>query len=164
MRHGAKEELADHVADAVANSENVGNRICGLYCLESYCQKLDTGRVNGAFEPEVFKPKEATSCVDAGFGFAQPAFAKGLSGVATLGVTFGVSTLSAGHAHTSTSLGYFTEQIARAGVIGMGFTNATSIIVGPGGKTRTIGTNPIALSVPDGDGGIRCNLINQPLR
>ena len=90
MRHDAKEEIADHVADAVAKSESVGNRICGLYYLESYCQKLVTGRVNGAFEPEVFKPKEATSCVDAGFGFAQPAFAKGLSGLATLGATFGV--------------------------------------------------------------------------
>ena len=56
------------------------------------------------------------------------------------------------------------EQIACAGVIGMGFTNASSIVVGHGGKTRTIGTNPIAFSVPDGEGGIRCNSINQPLR
>ena len=83
MRHGAKEEIADHVADAVANSENVRNRICGLYYLESYCEKLVTSLKNGAFEPEVFKPKEAASCVDAGFGFAQPAFAKGLLGAAT---------------------------------------------------------------------------------
>ena len=83
MRHGMKEEIADHVADVVANAENVGNRICGLYYLESYCHKLVTGRVNGAFEPEVLKPKEAASCVDAGFGFAQLTFSKGLPGAAT---------------------------------------------------------------------------------
>ena len=83
MRHGAKEEIADLVADAVAKSESVGNRICGLYYLESYCQKLVAGRVNGAFEPELFKPKEAAIYVDAGFGFAQPTFAKGLPGAVT---------------------------------------------------------------------------------
>ena len=40
MRHGAKEEIADHMTDAVAKSESVGNRICGLYYLESYCRQL----------------------------------------------------------------------------------------------------------------------------
>ena len=153
MRHGAKEEMADHVADGVAKSESVGHRIFGLYHLESYCQQLVTGRVNGAVEPEVSKPKEAAIYFDAKFGFAQPAFAKVLPDAVTQAQTFGVSTLSVGHAHTCTSLGYFTEQIARAGVISMGFTNASPIVAAPGGKTRTIGTNPSAFNVPDGKRG-----------
>ena len=36
----------------------------------------------------------------------------------------------------------------------MGLTNASPIVAPPGGKTRVIGTNPIAFSVPDGKGGI----------
>ena len=76
-RHGTKEEIADHVADAVAKSESLGNRLYRLYYLESYCQQLVTGRVNGAVEPEVSTPKEAAIYVDAKFVFAQPAFAKG---------------------------------------------------------------------------------------
>ena len=39
-------------------------------------------------------------------------------------------------------------------MIGMGFTNASPTVAAPGGKTRTIGTYPIAFSVPDGHGGI----------
>ena len=66
---------------------------------------------------------------------------------------FGVATFSVGHAHTCTSLGYFTEQISNKGLIGFGFTNASPIVAPPGGKTRVIGTNPIAFSVPDGEGG-----------
>ncbi|MGY9010793.1 MAG: Ldh family oxidoreductase, partial [Rhodobacterales bacterium] len=58
------------------------------------------------------------------------------------------------HAHTCTSLGYFTSQIALAGLIGLGLTNASPIVAPPGGKNRVIGTNPIAFSVPDGHGGI----------
>ena len=38
-------------------------------------------------------------------------------------------------------------------MIGFGFTNASPIVAPPGGKTRVIGTNPIAFSVPDGEGG-----------
>ena len=33
-------------------------------------------------------------------------------------------------------------------------TNASPIVAPPGGKTRVIGTNPIAFSVPDGQGGV----------
>ena len=58
------------------------------------------------------------------------------------------------HAHTCTSLGYFTAQIAQAGLIGLGLTNASPIVAPPGGKSRVIGTNPIAFAVPDGQGGI----------
>ena len=154
MRHGAKEWIADHVADAVATSESVGNRICGLYYLESYCQQLITGRVSGVVEPVVSKPKEAVIFVDAKFGFAQPAFAKVLPDAVVQARKSGVATLSVGHAHTCTSLGYFTEQIACQGLIGIGFTNASPIVAPPGGKTRAIGTNPIAFSVPDGKGGV----------
>lgn len=39
-------------------------------------------------------------------------------------------------------------------MIGIGFTNASPIVAAPGGKTRAIGTNPMAFSVPDGKGGV----------
>jgi (2R)-3-sulfolactate dehydrogenase (NADP+) len=59
--------------------------------------------------------------------------------------------LAVAHAHTCTSLGYFTEQIAEAGLIGIGFANASPVVAPPGGNKRVIGTNPIAMTVP-GDG------------
>lgn len=154
LRHGAVDWIAAHVADAVAKSEAVGNRICGLYYLESYCQQLATGRVNGSVEPVVTRPKSGSVHVDARFGFAQPAFARGLAQAADAARENGIAFLAVGHAHTCTSLGYFTEQIARAGLIGLGMTNASPIVAPPGGKTRTIGTNPMAFSVPDGQGGV----------
>lgn len=154
LRHGAVDWIAAHVADAVAKSEAVGNRICGLYYLESYCQQLATGRVNGTVEPVVTRPKSGSVHVDARFGFAQPAFARGLAQAADAARENGIAFLAVGHAHTCTSLGYFTEQIARAGLIGLGMTNASPIVAPPGGKTRTIGTNPMAFSVPDGQGGV----------
>lgn len=153
-RHGAAPWIAAEVARAVAAAESVGNRICGLYYLESYCKQLTTGRVKGDVEPEVTRPRPGAVMVDAKFGFAQPAFARGLPEAMAAAKECGVASLAICHAHTCTSLGFFTEQIARAGLIGLGLTNASPIVAPPGGKTRVIGTNPISFAAPDGQGGV----------
>lgn len=152
--HGAAPFAAAEVARAVRKAESVGNKICGLYYVESYCQQLRSGRVSGTVTPLVSAPRKGAVLVDAGFGFAQPAFAHALPVVLDAARTNGVASLCVAHAHTCTSLGYFTEQIAVAGMIGIGFTNASPIVAAPGGKIRAIGTNPIAFSVPDGQGGV----------
>jgi (2R)-3-sulfolactate dehydrogenase (NADP+) len=152
--HGAGAFAAAEVARAVTAAESVGNKICGLYYVESYCQQLRSGRVKGDVSPVVTAPRAGVVHVDAQFGFAQPAFAYGLTVALDAARKNGIATLAVGHAHTCTSLGYFTQQIANAGFIGIGFTNASPIVAAPGGKTRVIGTNPIAFSVPDGQGGI----------
>jgi (2R)-3-sulfolactate dehydrogenase (NADP+) len=154
MAHGAAAWVAREVAAAVREAEGLGNKICGLYYLESYCKQLETGRVLGDVEPEVSRPRPGAVRVDARFGFAQPAFSRGLPEATEAARENGVASLAICHAHTCTSLGFFTAQIARAGLIGLGFTNATPIVAPPGGKTRVIGTNPISFAVPDEAGGI----------
>ena len=154
VQHGSDDWVATHVAEAIAASESVGNRICGLYYLESYCEQLISGRVSGRAYPEVHLVRPSSVYVDAKDGFAQPAFSKGLPEVLKVAQENGIASLSVGRAHTCTSLGFFTKKIAKAGFLGLGFTNASPIVAPPGGKSRIIGTNPIAFSVPDGNGGI----------
>lgn len=154
VKHGADDWIASEVARAVKKAEAIGNKICGLFYVESYCTQLVSGRVNGTVEPVVSSPKSGVVQVDAKFGFAQPAFKRGLQDALSAARENGIAQLSICHSHTCTSLGFFTEQIAREGLIAIGLTNASPIVAPPGGKTRTIGTNPIAFSVPDGEGGL----------
>ncbi len=149
--HGAGDTQARHVARAVARAEALGNVICGLYYLESYCTQLASGRVNGTVDPVVTRPRPGAVLVDAKFGFAQPAFAAAKDTAIAAAHENGVATLAVAHAHTCTSLGFFTEQIAAEGLIGIGFTNASPVVAPPGGNKAVIGTNPIAMTVP-GDG------------
>ena len=153
--HGAHDWIATEVAKAVEVAEANGNLICGLYYLESYCQQLLSGRVNGTVEPVVTQPKTASVKVDAGLGFAQPAFARGLPEALKVAELAGTCSLAICHSHTCTSLGYFTEQIAQAGYIGIGLTNASAVVAPPGGTSRVLGTNPIAMAVPAQNGGVR---------
>ena len=154
VAHGAADWIADEVAAAVRKAEATGNVICGLYYLESYCQQLETGRVNGTVEPSVTRPKPGSVQVDAGLGFAQSAFARGLPEAVEVARQMGTAALAICHSHTCTSLGYFTEQIAAHGLIGIGFTNASAVVSPPGGTRAVLGTNPMAMSVPDGKGGL----------
>lgn len=154
IAHGAESWVAQEVARAIRVAEAKHNLICGLYYLESYCKQLKTGRVKGDADPVVTRPKGASVAVDAGFGFAQAAFSRGLPQALDTARAMGTCSLAICHAHTCTSLGYFTEQIAIAGFIGIGFTNASAVVSPPGGKTALLGTNPIAMAIPERNGGI----------
>lgn len=151
LAHGAADMQASHVARAVARAEALGNVICGLYYLESYCTQLASGRVSGTVDPVVTKPRGAAVLADAKFGFAQPAFAAGLDLAVETARENGVATLAVANAHTCTSLGFFTEQIAAKGLIAIGMTNASPVVAPPGGNKAVIGTNPIAMTVPGAD-------------
>lgn len=152
VAHGCGGWQAAEVARAVARAEQTGNVICGLYYLESYCRQLVSGRVRGDVEPRIEARRPAAIAVDARLGFAQPAFVRGLPAAVLAARAQGVATLAVAHAHTCTSLGYFTEQIAAQGLLGIGATNASAIVAGPGGRKRALGTNPIAFTVPGKDG------------
>ncbi len=154
VKAGASEAVAKSVARAVAEAEAHGNVICGLYYLESYCTQLGTGRVDGTVLPEVTQPRSAAVFVDAKHGFAQPAFDAGFDQAVAAARASGTAVFSIGGSHTCTSLGYFTERLARAGMVTLGTTNASAIVAPPGGKDRVLGTNPVAFSVPDGAGGV----------
>ena len=154
MAHGADDWVAASVARAVASAESHGNIICGLYYLESYCTQLQSGRVLGGVEPVITTPRPASVYADAQFGFAQPAFERALPVAVQAARDNGTASLAVGHSHTCTSLGYFTEQFAAQGLIAIGVTNASAIVAPPGGNAKVLGTNPIAMSVPDGNGGV----------
>ena len=153
-RAGATATVAASVARAIRMAEATGNLICGLYYLDSYCVQLQTGRVDGNAKPVVTRPRGATVQVDAAKGFAQPAFDAGLPEVVKAVAETGIASLSIHHSHTCTSLGFFTEQLAQAGLIGIGFTNAPACVAPPGGARPVLGTNPIAMAIPDGAGGV----------
>ena len=154
VSHGARDDTAGLVARAIRFAESNGNRICGLYYLESYCKQLETGRINGIAEPVVTVDRPGAVRVDGRLGFAQSAFAAGLPVAIASARTNGICGMSVEHTHTCTSLGYFTEQFACAGLLAIGATNATPRVSPPGGSTPVLGTNPIAMAVPDSSGGV----------
>lgn len=154
IRHGASEFAAMEVAKALRRAEQLGNTHCGLRHLILDCAQLNSGRVAGAAEPKIRRTKLGLINVDANNGFAQPAFALGLQDALHSAEKLGVAVLAIRRAYTCAALGYFPEIIAERGFIGVACTNASASVTAPGGSRPLLGTNPVAMSVPDGKGGI----------
>ena len=140
MKHGAAEWVADQVARAVVEAEATGAPAYGVSRLEVVCADLDAGRINGHAEPKVTQPHGDTIVADACGGFSTPAFARGLPQAVEHARQTGAALILVRDAATATMPSFFTAQIARAGMIGLALADA--------------GTRRLAVSLPDGAGGV----------
>lgn len=150
---GASPEQAQPLALAVAGAEADGIASHGLAYVPTYCEHLRCGKVDGKAVPELSKPKPALLVVDANSGFAHPAIDTGFKQLIPLAREMGIAALAIRNSYNCGVLGYHTERLAAAGLLGLGYTNAPASIAPFGGRKAVIGTNPYAIAAPDGKGG-----------
>ncbi len=155
---GATQLQAEPLAAAITAAEADGIASHGLAYLPTYCEHLKCGKVDGKAVPEVTKPKPALVVVDAKSGFAHPAIDAGFKALVSLAREFGIAGLAVRNSYNCGVLGYHTERLASAGLLGLGYTNAPASIAPFGGKKAVIGTNPFAIAAPDGKGGVAISI------
>ncbi|MBB3769460.1 (2R)-3-sulfolactate dehydrogenase (NADP+) [Angulomicrobium tetraedrale] len=153
LNHGASTAQAAPLAAAIAAAECDGVASHGLMYLPVYCEHLACGKVRADAVPKLEEAADAVISIDADCGFAHPAIALGLPALVALARRRGLAALAVHQSYNCGVLGYHTEQIARAGLVGLGFTNAPASIAPVGGTRPVLGTNPWSLAVPDGAGG-----------
>ena len=153
--HGAGEAQSLALAAGIAAAERDGMRSHGLMYLPVYCEHLTCGKVIGGAEPVLSRPAAASLVVDAQSGFAHAAVNLGLPALIAAAKTNGIASLAVRNSYNCGVLGYHTERIAAAGLVGLGFTNAPASIAPWGARRPVLGTNPWSLAVPDGQGGAR---------
>ncbi len=151
---GASATAAASLARAIAAAEAEGLASHGLGYLATYCEHLGCGKVLGGAVPTVATPAPGVVVVDAGSGFAHPAIDAGFAQLVPLARTQGIAQLAIRNSYNCGVLGYHTERLAAAGLVGLGFTNAPASIAPAGARKPVLGTNPWSLAVPDGKGGV----------
>jgi (2R)-3-sulfolactate dehydrogenase (NADP+) len=150
---GASPEQAQPLALAVAGAEADGIASHGLAYVPTYCEHLRCGKVDGKAVPLLSKSKPALLVADAKSGFAHPAIDAGFKQLIPLAREMGIAALAIRNSYNCGVLGYHTERLAAAGLLGLGYTNAPASIAPAGGRKAVIGTNPFAIAAPDGKGG-----------
>ncbi len=148
LAHGARAEAAASLARAVAAAERDGLPSHGLAYVPTYCEHLDCGKVVRDAAPVLTQTAPGVIVVDAASGFAHPAIALGLAALLPVARAQGVAALAVRNSYNCGVLGYHTEQIAAAGLVGIGFTNAPASIAPWGALKPVLGTNPFSLAVP----------------
>jgi (2R)-3-sulfolactate dehydrogenase (NADP+) len=116
-----------------------------------YCRHLGVGKIIGQAIPKCTQPRPGTIAVDAGGGFAHPAYEAGEAGLVTAARAQGIAAMGISGAYACGVLGYFCDRLARQGLVSIGVTNASRTMAPWGGKTPFFGTNPIAFGAPRQD-------------
>lgn len=155
---GASPVAAQSVARSIRDAERDGIRSHGLMYLPIYMEHLRCGKVLATAVPLVTKSRPAAVVVDAANGFAHPAIDAGWEALTQAAQSEGVATMTISRSYNCGVLGHHAERLAEAGLIGLCTTHAPASIAPIGGSVPVIGTNPFALAVPDGQGGVALSI------
>ncbi|MGQ0567478.1 MAG: Ldh family oxidoreductase [Gemmobacter sp.] len=147
-RAGASPLQAAPVARSIRAAEAEGTRGIGLGYLPWYWRHLRVGKIVGDAVPALETPRPGVITVDARGGFAHPAYEAGEPALIAAARVQGIAILGVANAYACGVLGYFADRMARAGLVSLTTTNASSTMAPWGGRVPFFGTNPFAFGAP----------------
>ncbi|MCR5860088.1 Ldh family oxidoreductase [Mesorhizobium sp. J428] len=141
-------ENAGLVADALVGAELVGQVGHGLRRVAAYAAQARAGKVDGHAVPKLIRTRPSAVHVDAGTGFAYPAFDLAGRELRDMARMQGIAAAGIVRSHHAGVTGLVVEALADAGLIALMLANAPASISPWGGRTPLYGTNPIAFACP----------------
>jgi uncharacterized oxidoreductase len=145
---GTPSDEAAIVAESLVSAHLAGHDSHGLIRLPEYASFVERGLVNPAARPAVSTTGAAVA-VDGNQAWGQVAMRLATDHIATTAETFGVSGATARNCGHVGRIGEYAERLAGAGLIGLIICNADPTVAPMGGRERRLGTNPIAIGVPN---------------
>lgn len=145
---GVSEEKAKCITKALLKAELDGMPSHGFSRIPFYVAQAKSGKLNANANPKITTPSPATILVDACSGFAFPAIDEGLKEAIPLARKYGIALLGVKHSHHCGMLGHYVEDVARQGLVCIGFSNTPSAMAPWGGRIASFGTNPLAFGCP----------------
>lgn len=145
---GASPGMAGAAAQHLLRAEEHGLPTHGMSRVPFYCSFLKNGRADGAARPKMLSERAAACLIDNcdGLPYESAAWAVGeviqrarRTGIGFAGIT------NSGHVGV---LGIHLLAVARAGMVGVAFTNSPAAIPPWGGKKALFGTDPVAFAFP----------------
>lgn len=149
---GTPPDLAQLVSHSLVESNLVGHDSHGMMRLMQYANFVRAGQVIPDARCALLKQTQGAAVVDGAFGWGQPAAQFAVSTATALADQYGVSAITISHCNHIGRLGEYVETIARAGCIGIAMANVDPSVAPFGGRTRMLGTDPMAFAVPQGAG------------
>src|SRR5215469_4041833 len=149
---GMPEDNAEITADILGWADLHGVDSHGMSMLPGYDRHRRNGRVRMDARPEIVKETAVSALIDGGGGLghvpAHFAMQVAIDKAKLAGMAIAVVRNSAHFGAT----GYYTLMAAKAGLIGIACTSASSIQVAPTfGKEAKLGTDPWSFAAPTGD-------------
>ncbi len=149
---GMTADGAQTAATVLVLSDVRGIESHGVARLPQYVKLIDAGVLDPAVAPAIERESATTALVDArnGMGHVAGDYAMRLAIDKALAHDVGVVTVR--NSNHYGIAGYYAMLALERDLIGISLTNSSPLVAPTGGRRPMIGTNPIAVAVPTGDG------------
>jgi ureidoglycolate dehydrogenase (NAD+) len=149
---GLDERDAATVAGSLVAADLRGVATHGVLRLPVYVERMRRGLIATRPSIRVRRTGAATATVDGGNGPGQVVALRAVREAVALAEAAGVGLVSVHGSNHFGAAGWFALHAAERGMIGLALTHAEADVVPFGGRRPALGTNPLAVAVPRGDG------------
>jgi LDH2 family malate/lactate/ureidoglycolate dehydrogenase len=124
----------------------------GVARLPFHARRIARGLVNLSAELSVVRETPSTLVLDADNGFGQSLAPRAMARCIEKAEQTGICLTTVRRSNHLGIAGYYVVMATKRGLGGMAMTNSSPLVVPTFGRDPRLGTNPIALGVPTGDG------------
>ena len=143
-------EDAHEVADCLIKADLRGVDSHGMVRLPVYARRVQAGVVKARPEIRSQTTGSAAAIVDGDNGLGPVVGATAMRTAIDLAQSHGVGFVGVRHSNHFGPAAYYVEKAIARGCIGVAISNAPPNMAPFGGKTRFLGTNPVAVGIPAG--------------
>ena len=127
-RAGASYDQASAVALELMDAEAEGIRNVGLGYIHLYLKHLKCGKILGDAVPKIVRTSEASTVIDAGFGFCHTAYLLGEDRLMATAKAQGIGILAIHRSSSAGVLGWFARRLAQRGLVSLVFANSSKAV------------------------------------
>jgi LDH2 family malate/lactate/ureidoglycolate dehydrogenase len=140
------------IAESLVHAELSGCPSHGVSKLVDYLTRLDDKLIEKNTFITTVRDTFTTAVLDANNGWGQVVSQEAVNLAIEKARNYGSAWISVRNSNHNGRCGYWASKIANAGMVGIVMTNTSPVMVAYGSSESTLGTNPIAISVPSSSG------------
>jgi LDH2 family malate/lactate/ureidoglycolate dehydrogenase len=148
---GENPKGAKIVADSLIRSDSRGTTTHGTYLLSPIVDRVRVNQLNLPTKTSIVVNESAVAIIDGGNGLGPVAGKQAVELAIKRASKFGISLVLIRNTNNVGSLSFYTEMIAKKGMIGLMGCNAAPAIAPWGASEAFMGTNPIAFAIFTGN-------------
>jgi LDH2 family malate/lactate/ureidoglycolate dehydrogenase len=145
---GTPADIAALVGDSLVDANLTGHDSHGVIRMLAYLEQVRSEALDPDARAEVVERSGAMGLVDGMWGWGQPAMLLATELAIDLAREFGLGLAAVRRCYHIGRVAPYVERIAAARMVGLAMANAGPAVAPYGGRSRVMGTNPIAWSVP----------------
>lgn len=145
---GLSLEKSVDVADVILAADRMGIQSHGIQRIKVYTAGIASGRIKPGAELTILRETPLSAMLDANDGMGQPAAITAMNMAIKKAGEHGMGLVTVRNSNHFGVGGYYSMMAAKAGLLGVCFTNSEAMVVPTFGRHPMMGTNPIAVSMP----------------